>query len=82
MEVPTMTQTIEAVYEDGVFKPLRPVSLPEHQRVSIAVSLPTSENSNDVLKSWQKVFSGLTREEVAEVEAIALDRHNFMGHGE
>ena len=77
-----MTETIEAVYEDGVFKPLRPVSLPEHQRVSIAVSLPTPQNTNESLRSWEKVFAGLTREEVAEVEAIALDRHNFMGHGE
>lgn len=32
-------QTIEAIFEDGVFKPLVEVKLPEHQRVSIAVTL-------------------------------------------
>lgn len=31
-----MTQ-IEAVYQNGVFKPLRPVSLPENQRVRLSV---------------------------------------------
>lgn len=30
-----MSQTIEAVYEDGVFKPLQPVHLPEGTTVEI-----------------------------------------------
>ena len=30
---------IEAVFEDGVFRPLVDVSLPEHQRVSIVVTV-------------------------------------------
>jgi predicted DNA-binding antitoxin AbrB/MazE fold protein len=29
--------TIEAIYENGVFKPVQPVSLPERQRVQIDV---------------------------------------------
>ncbi|HEX4589843.1 MAG TPA: antitoxin family protein [Gemmataceae bacterium] len=32
-----MTTTIEAVYQGGVFKPTRPVDLPENQRVTLAV---------------------------------------------
>ena len=31
-------QAIEAVFEDGVFRPLVEVTLPEHQRVSIVVA--------------------------------------------
>lgn len=31
-------QAIEAVFEDGVFRPLSEVKLPEHQRVSIVVA--------------------------------------------
>ncbi len=31
-------KTIEAVYEDGVLKPLQPLDLPEHQRVQVTVS--------------------------------------------
>jgi predicted DNA-binding antitoxin AbrB/MazE fold protein len=28
--------TLEAIYEDGVFRPLEPVTLPEHSRVRFA----------------------------------------------
>jgi predicted DNA-binding antitoxin AbrB/MazE fold protein len=35
-----MAITIEATYENGVFKPLRPVSLREHQQVQITVQEP------------------------------------------
>lgn len=32
-----MTTTVEAVYQGGVFKPVRPVNLPENQRVQLEV---------------------------------------------
>ena len=34
----TGQQAIEAVFEDGVFRPLVEVTLPEHRRVSIVVT--------------------------------------------
>lgn len=34
-----MSKTINAVYEDGVFKPLEPVSLNEHERVKLDINL-------------------------------------------
>ena len=33
-------RTIEAVFEDGVFRPLGDVRLPENQRVSLVVTVP------------------------------------------
>ena len=36
---------IEAVFENGVFRPLGPVELPEHQRVTLL--LPTEEEGPD-----------------------------------
>ena len=33
-------RTIEAVFENGVFRPLGDVRLPEHQRVSLVVTVP------------------------------------------
>jgi len=77
-----MTQTIEAVYEEGVLKPLQPLDLPEHQPVSITIHVHPAETSEAALTSWEQVYQGLTPEEIAEVEAIALDRHNFMRQGE
>jgi hypothetical protein len=32
-----MALTVEAVYEDGVFKPVRQLPLPEHQKVQLTV---------------------------------------------
>jgi predicted DNA-binding antitoxin AbrB/MazE fold protein len=33
-----MTKSVEAIYENGVFRPLDPVDLPEHQRVQVSVA--------------------------------------------
>jgi len=35
-----MTKTLQAVYENGVLRPLEPLPLREHQRVMVAVSDP------------------------------------------
>jgi predicted DNA-binding antitoxin AbrB/MazE fold protein len=77
-----MTQTIEAVYEDGVLKPVRPLDLPEHQPLSITIHVFPRETSEEALKLWEQVYSDLTPEEIAEMEAITLDRLNFMRQGE
>jgi predicted DNA-binding antitoxin AbrB/MazE fold protein len=35
-----MTLTVEAVYENGVLKPARPLPLREHERVQVTVEAP------------------------------------------
>jgi predicted DNA-binding antitoxin AbrB/MazE fold protein len=30
-------KSVEAIYENGVFRPLEPVDLPEHQRVEVTI---------------------------------------------
>jgi predicted DNA-binding antitoxin AbrB/MazE fold protein len=35
-----MTQTLQAVYENGILRPLEPVHLEEHQQVTVTVSDP------------------------------------------
>ena len=32
-----MSLTVEAIYENGVLKPVQPLTLPEHQRVRVTV---------------------------------------------
>ena len=34
-----MAKTINAIYENGVFKPLEPISLKEHERVTLDINL-------------------------------------------
>ena len=49
-----MTEAIPAVYEDGIFKPLQKVDLPEHKHVHLMVML---EDEAELLKSQQKALS-------------------------
>ena len=35
-----MTLTVEAIYENGVLKPLQPLPLKEHEKVRITVERP------------------------------------------
>ncbi len=45
-----MPRTIEAIYEEGVFKPLQKIDIKEHERVEIRIL------SKD---EWQKRFNSL-----------------------
>ena len=68
----------EAVYENGVLKPLESIKLLEHQRVTIMIQLPMVENPDQELESWHQVYFELSDQEIREIESIALDRSHFM----
>jgi len=73
-----MERTLPAVYEHGVLRPQEPLELPEHQRVIITVHGPAPESPDETLEAWQRVYEGLSEDEVAQVEVVALDRSRFM----
>jgi predicted DNA-binding antitoxin AbrB/MazE fold protein len=79
VEVIFMTQTLDAVFKDGSFKPLKNGSLPfaEGQRVKLTVETPT-ETQGDLIEMAAQVYDGLNEEEVNEVERLALDRDSFF----
>jgi len=77
-----MEDIFEAIYEDGVLKPLEPIKLPEHQRVTITIQLPLVENPDQELESWHQVYAGLSDKDISEIESIALDRSHFMVQGD
>jgi predicted DNA-binding antitoxin AbrB/MazE fold protein len=60
-----MSQTIEAIYEDGIFKPLNPVDLPEGTRVRVEAE-ESSSNSDEQLRK-QLLAEGATEEECARI---------------
>ena len=39
-----MTQALDAIFEDGVFKPLTTPHISEHQKVHLLVEVPVSKN--------------------------------------
>ena len=77
-----MTQTIEAIYQNGIFKPLNPISeeITEGEKVKLVVETEAeNEEVNPIMKLAENFYEGLSDEDVAEIEKIALDRSNFFG---
>jgi hypothetical protein len=60
----------------GLFSSL--LDLPEHQRVRITIHEPIVESPDEMLGAWQQVYAGCAKEDIAQIEAIALDRSRFM----
>jgi predicted DNA-binding antitoxin AbrB/MazE fold protein len=54
VEANMLGQQIEAVFENGVFRPLEPINLPEHQRVTLL--LPASEPANNGMPAGDDEF--------------------------
>jgi len=81
-----MARQIEAVYEQGVLRPLQPLARPEHQRVRL-----TLEESPARL-SWESTEPGNERREELRWlakesgpyagEWVALDGPRLVAHGE
>ncbi len=72
------TQIYEAVFQDGAFRPVRPVSagIAEGQQVRLVIEVG---EERDVLDLAADVYAGLSEDEVNEVEQIAFDRRDFFG---
>ncbi len=77
-----MTQTIEAIYQNGMFKPLKPVSeeITDGEKVKLVVETETeNEEENSIMKLAENFYEGISEEDIDEIEKIALDRSNFFG---
>lgn len=75
-----MTQTIEAIYQNGIFRPITPVSdaIVEGKKVHLEI-IEERLSPEEMLELASKVYEGLSAEDVEEIERIALDRSNFFG---
>jgi len=67
-----MTKTLQAVYENGVLRPLEPLPLKEHQRVTVTVSDPAErwldhEYMEKVKKDVEAMGPAPSLEEVRKV---------------
>lgn len=74
---PGAIRVFDAVYEDGVLKPLQDPGLPEHHRFSVQVQELGETQAAGELAAWHQVYEGLSEENLAAVEEIALDRSRF-----
>lgn len=74
-----MTQTIEAIYQNGMFKPLNPISELISEGEKVKLVLETEEKENPIMKLAENFYEGLSEQDIDEIEKIALDRSNFFG---
>ncbi len=74
-----MKQSLEAIYENGVFRPLKSLKLSEGQQVWLMVETNLEWTPEDMLNLAAQVYQGLSDEQVDEIEQIALNRRNFFG---
>lgn len=75
-----MASVLKAVYENGIFRPLTPVSadIAEGQRVDLVVDKAEHGIENDILRLAANVYDGLSDKDIDDVERIALDRSRFF----
>ena len=70
-----MTQIIEAVYQNGLFKPLNPVSDESTDGQIVRITIIDKHLSPDEMQKLAgRVYEGLSEEDIREIERIALDR--------
>ncbi len=75
-----MKQTMDAVYENGVFRPLNPPKLSEGQHVRIVIETSFEESFEDLLELAAKVYEGLSDDDIDSIEKmIAHGRRDFSG---
>lgn len=74
-----MKATVDAVFADGVFKPVRRPDFSEGERVRITVERVARAEPHDILQLASRVYVGLSSEDVDEIEEMARHRTFFNG---
>jgi len=62
-----MTKTVEAIYENGVFKPLHEVQIKEHEKVEIKI-LSRDEWQNKFNRIIEKIHKKSSQYSTEEIE--------------
>ena len=75
-----MAKTVEAIFEDGVFKPISPITLSEHKRVTLIIN-NNNEETPYILSVASMVYEGLSPGDIKDIEELAFDRSGFSRNG-
>ncbi|MBM3212408.1 DUF104 domain-containing protein [Candidatus Poribacteria bacterium] len=75
-----MAQIIDAIYEDGVLKPLEPINVKEHTRLYIIIeSVEERKKKIDrIIALARKSIEGLSEEELAVLESARVNKSLFF----
>jgi len=72
-----MKATVDAVFQDGVFKPERKPDISEGERVRITVETVGQAKPDDILHLAACVYQGLSTEDIDEIEEMSRRRALF-----
>jgi len=83
---------VDAIFQNGVFKPVSAPELREGERVRLTIERQAHATPEDILTLASRVYEGLSQEDIAEVEAVArgaalshlragIERMNFCSSG-
>jgi len=71
-----MAKTVEAIFEGGVLKPVSPLTIAEHKRVTLIIE-DEPEETSDILSLASMVYNGFSPEDIEDIEKVVLDRTHF-----
>ena len=66
------------MFENGLFRVLTPLALPLVEGQHVQLLLEVADMPNDPLALAFHVYDGLSEQEIADIEAVALDRSAFF----
>jgi predicted DNA-binding antitoxin AbrB/MazE fold protein len=69
-----MQQTINAVYKDGVFKPLKRLKISNGQKAKITLETFSKSIPDELLDLAGQVYDGLSEKQIDDIEQIAFNR--------
>ena len=77
-----MSKVIDAIYENGVFKPLNHLDLDEYSKVRITIESEKEikQRTMMVLELARKSYEGLSKEQISVLEQTKLDNIGFFSH--
>lgn len=74
-----MKHRLNAVYESGGFRVLDNPMLPIHDGQKVQMIVETDDVTQDAVELATHVYDGLSKQDIDEIERIALDRRRFFG---
>ena len=73
------TETIDAIFEHGTFRLVRPPTIPLHDGQRVRLVVETEASPDTILALAASVYAGLSPQDIMDVEKIALQRQDFFG---
>jgi predicted DNA-binding antitoxin AbrB/MazE fold protein len=69
--------TVDAIFQDGVFRPVESPELPNGERVRLTVERVRRASPEEILNLARQVYEGLSQKDIAEIEEMSRRRPLF-----